>query len=483
MHLVVLQHGVWGDPSNTRYLATLLSNYFDQSAHVLNFAGNSGLATYDGIDVCGERLLQGVKSQHEELARQGKTPTHISFIGYSMGGLIARYAVGRLLSDGYFQHVVPLNFITVATPHLGAWRIPTDAYVRFLNTASPIALSRCGNQLYLKDVTSWGAPLLCVLTHPDLQWMAALRGFKNLVVMANVRHDWMVPFCSATMQLHNPYSKGPSSGASAATKAVALPVDLAYTSIVRLVKPGETPPHPPVPPRPRRGWFLLALFVIVVIALFPLALLLVLLLVLIGWAHSLRAMPMATAGRVRQACNVSMNVSDGTLPGGGDIEMGVVRVQQPPGFGEVPNQPLPPTDQQQQQGKEGHVQQVCQLGRCEGESTAASMTDGGLGVVLRFSEGRGGPKGSDERVLLHADGGTRQHSHHQQCLFAGLPLQDKRALQEWLAAQLAGLPVRVVHVDTRDVFHAHAAIIVWNRVFHHCRDGMAYLVERCMVVP
>lgn len=56
----------------------------------------------------------------------------ISFIGHSLGGLIARYAIAKLYTqDSTIDHcserisseriagLIPINFITVATPHLG----------------------------------------------------------------------------------------------------------------------------------------------------------------------------------------------------------------------------------------------------------------------------------------------------------------------------------------------------------------------------
>lgn len=63
----------------------------------------------------------------------------ISFVAHSVGGLVARYAIGRLYRpprkenvedsttdrcEGYSRATIaglePMNFITVATPHLGS---------------------------------------------------------------------------------------------------------------------------------------------------------------------------------------------------------------------------------------------------------------------------------------------------------------------------------------------------------------------------
>ena len=39
----------------------------------------------------------------------------------------------------------------------------------------------------------WGKPLLCLMSHPDLVFMRALRRFKRLALYANVFHDRPVP--------------------------------------------------------------------------------------------------------------------------------------------------------------------------------------------------------------------------------------------------------------------------------------------------
>ncbi|VAI47658.1 unnamed protein product [Triticum turgidum subsp. durum] len=121
--------------------------------------------TLDGIDVMGERLAQEVsfllrifhfsssflrfmssfpQFNDKNLASQvieeiNKRPqiTKISFVAHSVGGLVARYAIGRLyrppgqslenspqsLTDsnrGNIHGLDAVNFITVASPHLGS---------------------------------------------------------------------------------------------------------------------------------------------------------------------------------------------------------------------------------------------------------------------------------------------------------------------------------------------------------------------------
>lgn len=61
----------------------------------------------------------------------------ISFVAHSLGGLVARYAIGRLYEhnsrtkssggrddaehlEGHIAGLEPMNFITFASPHLGS---------------------------------------------------------------------------------------------------------------------------------------------------------------------------------------------------------------------------------------------------------------------------------------------------------------------------------------------------------------------------
>jgi hypothetical protein len=131
MHLVVVQHGLWGYPANTAHLSLLLRERLGKDYFILNSDVNNGNLTYDGIDVCGDRLHALILTTTESLSKAGSSVHAISLIGYSMGGLVTRYVAGKLFAEGFFNRVAPINFITVATPHLGAWRMPSSWYNRW----------------------------------------------------------------------------------------------------------------------------------------------------------------------------------------------------------------------------------------------------------------------------------------------------------------------------------------------------------------
>ena len=73
--------------------------------------------TYQGIDTCGDRLVEEV----EALVAQNPTLRYISLLGHSMGGLLVRYAAGHLYnpSTGLMAGLRPVHYISMATPHLG----------------------------------------------------------------------------------------------------------------------------------------------------------------------------------------------------------------------------------------------------------------------------------------------------------------------------------------------------------------------------
>lgn len=64
--------------------------------------------TRTGIELGGERVCQEIEEEIEKLAKAGQTITKLSMVGYSLGGLIARYAVGLLDSKGMFEKIEPV---------------------------------------------------------------------------------------------------------------------------------------------------------------------------------------------------------------------------------------------------------------------------------------------------------------------------------------------------------------------------------------
>ena len=171
-HLCVLVHGLWGRPSDWNVVAERLEQHKrrieeggeekKESLKVLKSRANARRLTLDGIDVCASRLAEEVRAAvAEERERHGSEGgvklERISFVGHSMGGLIARAAVAELLdkndSDGgdggkarnpnatLAGGLLPAHFVSVATPHLGchAEAEATAAFVAATRAAASAA--------------------------------------------------------------------------------------------------------------------------------------------------------------------------------------------------------------------------------------------------------------------------------------------------------------------------------------------------------
>lgn len=105
----------------------------------------------------------------QELEKDGKKVSRFSVTGYSLGGLVARYVVGVLHQRNFFKNVAPVNFNTIATPHIGLPRYPS-LISSLASSLGPKLLSRTGEQFYCADQWSpSGRPLIEVMADPGEQ--------------------------------------------------------------------------------------------------------------------------------------------------------------------------------------------------------------------------------------------------------------------------------------------------------------------------
>lgn len=161
MHAVFLHHGLWGNNTHFDYVIQKLTERYPGQIVIGSIDINHGVKTYDGVDICGDKAVDWI----EQFLKKHDDVVQVSFLGYSLGGLVMRYAVGKLLLKGFFDKYEPINFITFASPHLGASK-PVDRVIfhnLFNFMASKIAL-RTSKQMFLIDHYTNGLPLLVVLT-------------------------------------------------------------------------------------------------------------------------------------------------------------------------------------------------------------------------------------------------------------------------------------------------------------------------------
>lgn len=206
-HLVVLIHGLWGNPHHLDYIAkSLRDRYAEEELVILACRRNLGSLTYDGIEVGAERVAREIEDALQDLAREGNKITRFSIVGYSLGGLVARYAIGLLSSKGLFDSLTPVNFTTFATPHLGV-RTPLTGFPNHLwNVLGARTLSTSGRQLFTIDnFRDTGRPILSVLSDPDSIFIHALGRFQNRALYTNIVNDRSAVFYTTGISRTDPY--------------------------------------------------------------------------------------------------------------------------------------------------------------------------------------------------------------------------------------------------------------------------------------
>ncbi|KAI9833088.1 MAG: hypothetical protein M1826_000455 [Phylliscum demangeonii] len=210
-HLCVLIHGLWGQPKHLDSVAAALREKYvdDPTLHILVPSTNAGHFTYDGIELGAERVTKEIEDTVDALAAAGGgavVVTKISVVGYSLGGLVARYVIGLLYSKGWFERMEPVNFTTFATPHLGVRTPLVGVYSHVFNFIAARTLSASGRQLFATDsFRDTGRPLLSILADPQSVFMRALRRFRRRTLYANITNDRTAAYYTTGIARFDPY--------------------------------------------------------------------------------------------------------------------------------------------------------------------------------------------------------------------------------------------------------------------------------------
>jgi len=172
--------------------------------------------------------------------------THVSFVGFSLGGLYACYAVAAFwdASSGRMEGLLPQTFVAVACPMLD---VLCFGLMRFLPgvlwAGATVLFGTTAAELMLQDAAPWGLPTLLAMTtdgprrgegcagggggdggghisgvgggggggcsalgeggvgsDTDLPFPSALRSFHRRSLLANVSKDAIVAFGSDTLE-------------------------------------------------------------------------------------------------------------------------------------------------------------------------------------------------------------------------------------------------------------------------------------------
>lgn len=222
-HLIVLSHGLWGTLDHFTYLADTLQSTLALKHPTTNFAfyktkSNEKFKTYDGIDLCGSRVCDEIIHETARLLQKDNMlVTKFSLIGYSLGGLIARYAIGVLAHKKYFDTIEPINFVTFCSPHVGVLTPGSSISIKVFNNFVPYLLGKSGKQMFLKDSikvsSSENLPLLKLMANKNSIFFIGLQKFKFRSLYSNIRSDIRTSWWTSGISYINPFEildKNPS---------------------------------------------------------------------------------------------------------------------------------------------------------------------------------------------------------------------------------------------------------------------------------
>ncbi|URE14093.1 serine esterase family protein [Musa troglodytarum] len=223
-HLVVMVHGILGSATDWKFAAQQFVAMLPDKVIVHCSESNMYKLTLDGVDIMGERLAEEII----EVVNKRLYLRKISFIAHSIGGLVARYAIGRLYRPlimkslenptcdacddshrGTIYGLEAVNFITVATPHLGSRgnkQVPFLFGVTAIEKVASLVIHwifrRTGKHLFLTDDDEGKPPLLQQMVDDcdDLQFMSALQTFKRRVAYSNVGYDHVVGWRTSSIR-------------------------------------------------------------------------------------------------------------------------------------------------------------------------------------------------------------------------------------------------------------------------------------------
>jgi hypothetical protein len=199
-HLVVLSHGISGTSVDLNFISNRLQRL---GINVLNSKSNEGFKSYSGIQLGAKRLADEVKLYLKSQPHQIK---YISFVGNSLGGLYARYSLKYLheYDKQTVSGLIPHNFITIATPHLGVYDYTylDDMKLSIIPGALKTAVS---NLLFqsIKDLFDYGDKSLLFNMSTKAEFLQPLKLFHKRRLYANLNRDFVVPLATAAFLYDN----------------------------------------------------------------------------------------------------------------------------------------------------------------------------------------------------------------------------------------------------------------------------------------
>lgn len=199
IHLVILTHGLHSNVSaDMLYLKEQIDTASgdDDNVTVKGYFGNI-CKTERGIKYLGSRVAEFVIDlvTNNETFNNNKVD-RISFVGHSLGGLVQTFAIAYLQNNfpWFFERIKPINFITIASPMLGASN-DNPIYVNLALLAGIVG--KTGQDLSLRYTEDSSKPLLLLL--PSGPTHKVMKKFVRRTVYANTVNDGVVPLRTSAL--------------------------------------------------------------------------------------------------------------------------------------------------------------------------------------------------------------------------------------------------------------------------------------------
>ncbi|CAI5759331.1 unnamed protein product [Candida verbasci] len=208
-HLFVLIHGLWGSPNHMQTIERFLKESIDNSVtntkiSTLRPACFRFWKTYDGLELNSKKIITEIFYEIESLKQKNNlNVTRISFIGYSLGGLLSRYVIGLLYELDFFKSVEPVFFTTFATPHVGVHFYNDNIFDSMANFLGPYMFGKTGGQLFISD----NGKILLNMANPESIFYKGLLLFKRHILLANIKNDRTVAFFTSFITEYSPFEE------------------------------------------------------------------------------------------------------------------------------------------------------------------------------------------------------------------------------------------------------------------------------------
>jgi len=138
-----------------------------------------------------------------------RTKFYLFIIGHSIGGLFARSCLRYLFENpAIWECIIPVGFVTLATPHLGIRRPKSITNVTCVVLEKILYRSRSMEELLLEDFpirSNDDKPLLVIMAEPKGPYMLPLEQFAFRTLISNVKRDCQCPYATSAISYWNPY--------------------------------------------------------------------------------------------------------------------------------------------------------------------------------------------------------------------------------------------------------------------------------------